>query len=432
MDFIAAAAGFAFGFMLLACFLAPALRRLGVYTAGDFLARRFGGAWVRLANAGVAFFSSFFLLLAHLKIASVLLETLTGLSPQHALWLAAGMTALPVLAGGMRSLTWTQAVQYFVAVLACLAPAGYLTVQGAPAETVIAGEFGALLIGNLPTRGAEVLADFALPALFMGLAAAALPHVMARALAAHSERGAATSMVWGLMFSVTLVTAGLVLSQVFAGMLDVTAPVAEGNLLQLAALFAALPAVLAGLVVAGALAALLAVGQAALFSASTALSHDVWDEMFDPRGPEGRRIVIARLILIGVLAIAAAMVPLWRIGAADLLQWGLAFAAAGGLAPLILGLVWRRCNDIGALAGIVAGFGFTFLAFLLELGSAASGGAGLAGLGPAAAAIFGVAAAFAVTISVSLVMPAPDQNAAKPPNGITGNGARLPMQERPA
>ena len=193
LEFLASAIGLAFGFLLLAALGAPALRRLGVYTAGDFLARRFGGVWVRLTGAAVAFAASFFLLLAHFKVASSLLATLTGLDPRNALLGAAALTALPALAGGMRSLTWTQAVQYFVVLLACLAPAAYLSLEG----EALPGDFGLLLLGNLPAWGSEAFARFAVPALFMALAAASLPHLMARALAAPSGREAAASLDLG-------------------------------------------------------------------------------------------------------------------------------------------------------------------------------------------------------------------------------------------
>ena len=425
LEFLASAVGLALGFLLLAALGAPALRRLGVYTTGDFLALRFGGIWVRLTGAAVAFAASFFLLLAHFKVASSLLATLTGLDPRHALLGAAALTALPALAGGMRSLTWTQAVQYFVVLLACLAPAAYLSLEG----EALPGGFGLLLLGNLPAWGSEAFARFAVPTLFMVLAAASLPHLMARALAAPSGREAGASLAWGALFSLALVIVGLVFWQVLskAGGLAIEVG-AGGDFLQLAALFATLPTFMAGLVAAGALAALFSLGQAALFSAATSIAHDVF-EVVDPRGAETLRIVLARIIVVILAAAAAALLPLWRIDAAALLRWGLAFAAAGGLAPLFLGLRWRRCNDVGALAGTIAGFGFTILVFLAERGILGSAG-GLASIGAPTAAIAGVAASFVVAIGVSLLLPEPDRHSGGPASGAPA-AASLPASEGP-
>jgi cation/acetate symporter len=188
-------------------------------------------------------------------------------------------------------------------------------------------------------------------------------------------------------------------------------------------------------VLAGALAALFAIGVASLFAATTAISHDIWDEIVDRRGPEGRRIIVARLTLIAVAACAAAFVPLLNVEPAALFRWALALAASGGLAPLVVGLWWRRAIDIGAIAGMVAGFGFTGLAFVLEqtglFGGAEAGG--LAAIGAPAAAVAGLALAVAVTIGVSLVMPMPEPEAEKEADGLGGRRSdQLPIRERPA
>jgi cation/acetate symporter len=422
LEFLASAIGLALGFLLLASIGAPALRRLAVYTVGDFLALRFGGIWVRLTGAAVAFAASFFLLMAHLKAASALLATLTDLEPRNALLCAAALTALPALAGGMRSLTWTQAVQYFVVLLACLAPAAYLSAQ----DGGLPEGFG-LLLGNLPAWGSETLGRYAIPVLFMMLGAASLPHLMARALAAKSGREAAASLVWGTLFALALVMVALVFWRVISGAEGIPVEAGGGDFLQLAALFATLPAFMAGLVAAGTLAALFSLGQAALFSAATSIAHDLF-EIIDPSGPETLRIVLARIIVVIVAAAAAALLPLWRIDAPALLRWALAFAAAGGLAPLLLGLRWSRCNDVGALAGTIAGFGFTIVAFLAERGVLGDAG-GLARIGAPIAAIAGVSAAFAVSIGVSLILREPSRGSGGPATAMSTSP--LPAGQHP-
>ncbi len=430
-EFLVAAAGLAVGYLILAAVIAPGLRSFGAYTPGDFLATRFGGVWTRPAWAAIAFSVSFLLFVAHLKIAGPLLELLLRITPEHAFYAAAGLSVIAALPGGMRSLTWTQAIQYFVIALACLVPVGYLTLSEPSAESAIAQDFGALLILNLPAWSGIAAAHWALPALLAAIGAASLPHLMARALTAPSPREAGTSMIWGVLFSGMLVMAGLVL----AGILVEAAgpePVGAG-LSQLAALLSTLPAVLSGLVLAGALAALFALGQAALFSAASALSHDVFDEIVDRRGPEGRRIVVARLILVGVAAGAAALAPLWRAEAPVLLEWALALAAAGSFAPLVLGLWWRRCSEIGALGGMVVGFGFTGFVFLMEQNiiPAAMISSGWAEVGAPVAAMAGLLASVAVTVGLSLVTPA-QQAVSQNLNGAGNGRGGPPIRERPA
>lgn len=398
---IASAAGFAFGFLLLAVFIAPSLRWSGAASVGDFLDRRFGSAPLRLAMAAVAVMASLALFIAQLQIASELLSMLTGLDARRALLVTAGLTALPAFAGGIRSLTWTQAVQYLVALLACLVPAAFLTASG---EAPVDAEFRALLLHNLWTMNAD-LSELSVAFLFAALGAAALPPLLSRTLAAVSPRGAALSMMWAALLAVALFAASLIFWQAFSqaagGMVET---MGGSGLLQLATLFAALPEVLGGLVLAGAFAALLAVGQAALLSAATSLSHDAL-EAIDPRGPETLRIVLARIVVVVLALGVAALLSARRADAGGLTQWALAFAAAGGLPPLLLGLRWKRCSDIGALSGCLAGFGVALLAFLAERGLMGGSG-GLGALGAPAAALAGTAFGFAVAIVVSLVMPA--------------------------
>jgi cation/acetate symporter len=432
-DFLVMAAGLAAGFLLLALTVGPRLRRVGGYSAGDYLAARFGGVWVRLIWASIAFTVSFLLLVAHLKISAPLFATVIGLTPEHALYAAAGVTVLAVLPGGMRSLTWIQVIQYFLILFACLVPAGSLVLRGAAGDMAAADGLARVLGETLPdwTSGGAT-SGTVLPFLFAMFGAASLPHLTARSLTAASPRGAVMSMAWAVLYAIVVVVVGLFLALLLDAVDDWDA---VGGLLQIAALFASLPAVLAGLVLAGALAALFAIGVASLFAATTAISHDVWDEVVDKRGPEGRRIIIARLTLIAVAACAAGFVPLLNVEPAALFRWALALAASGGLAPLVVGLWWRRAIDIGAIAGMVAGFGFTGLAFVLEqtglFGGAEAGG--LAAIGAPAAAVAGLALAVAVTIGVSLVMPMPEPEAEKEADGLGGRRSdQLPIRERPA
>jgi cation/acetate symporter len=271
-----------------------------------------------------------------------------------------------------------------------------------------------------------------LPFLLAAIGAASLPHLTARTLTAQSGREAGSLMAWGVLFAVLLLATGLVLAKLVASAAGIPV-VADGNLLQLGAVFAVLPAVLGGLVLAGMLAALFALGQAALFSAASAISHDLWDEILDRRGPEGRRIIVARLILVSVAAAAALIVPIWPAEAPSLLAWALALAAAGSFVPLVLGLWWRRCNEVGALGGIVAGFGFTGLVFLLDqhVIPEAMISSGWSNVGAPIAALTGLAMSLVVTVGLSLVTPAPEPEVQKL-TSAAGNKQSMPIRERPA
>jgi cation/acetate symporter len=430
-SFLLTAIGLAVGYLILGLVIAPGLRAFGAYTAGDFIGARFGGVLARFGWAGITFVVSLLLFVAALKIAAPLVSTVFGLEPKTALYVTAGLTAMAALPGGMRSLSWTQAVQYLVIAIACIVPAAFFASGGPTAQSAMAGQFATLVTESLPAWTEAGAVGWLLPVLLSILGAASLPHLSTRVLTAPSGREAVTSMVWAVLFSIMLVLAGFVLFELLAG--EIGPDVApQGGIVQLAALFALLPSVLAGLLIAGTLAALFSLGQAALFSAATAISHDIWDEIIDRRGPEGRRIMVARVIIVSVAAGAVMLVSIWPADPASLVVWALALAAAGTFVPLALGLWWRRCNEIGAIAGMVAGFGFTALVFLLQQhvipdAVVTSGWADVAAP-PAAAA--GLLMSLVVTVGLSLATPAPDKDAQDLANA--SDDGRLPVRERPA
>jgi cation/acetate symporter len=428
-SFLVAASGLGLGYLVLGIVVAPGLRASGAYSAGDFIALRFNGVVARFVWATITFIVAFLLLLAALKIEAPLIAAPLGITPQHALWAAAAVSAMAALPGGMRSLSWTQAVQCAVIAVACLVPATFFASGGpAAAETAFAAQFGHLLAASLPAWREAGTIGWALPFLLATLGGASLPYLRIRALAAVSEREAATSMVWAVLFAFAMLMVGFVLFELLSDIVGPQAPDPAGASLPIAALFTTLPAVLAGLLLAGTLAALLAAGQAALFSAAAAISHDLWDEIVDRRGPEGRRIMVARLVVIGVAALAALFVPLWPADPAALAGWAFAIAGAGTFFPLALGLRWRRCNEIGAIGGMVAGSGFTGLVLLLDqhVIPTAIVASGWASVGAPTAALAGIIMSLVVTIGLSLVTPAPER-------GVdSSDDSGLPIRERPA
>lgn len=430
-EFLLAAAGFGLGYLILALLLAPRLRSFGAYAPGDILALRFGGIGVRLAWALIGFSSSFLLLVAVLKMAAPLLESLLGLGNGTALYLTGALMLVSLLPGGMRSLTWTQAIQFFVIGIACVTPSVYLVVAHPPPAGLLESRLGTLAMRGLLDGQAHTLFGVAAPFVVSAIGVAALPQLTARTLTAASGREAATAIALGVLFAAALACAGLMLVELLLASMP-SQPTGD-EVEQIGALLAALPAVLSGLALAGALAALLALGQAALFAAVTALSHELFEETVDRRAPEGRRIVVARLTLAGVAMAAAASAPLWPMSPPALLQWALAFAASGSFVPLLLALWWRRLSRLGILGGMAAGFGFTAIVFLAAVGfvpvDPASGS--WAAFGAPVTALVGVAVALVASISLSFAVPRAEKDGGSPPFAAEARQTP-PIRERPA
>ena len=214
---------------------------------------------------------------------------------------------------------------------------------------------------------------------------------------------------------------------------------------------AGLPYVISGLVAAGGLAAALSTADGLLLAIANALSHDIYYRMIDQHASTARRLTIARVLLVGVAALAAAVAISKPAGILAMVAWAFSLAAAGLFVPLTLGVWWKRTTGAGAIAGMITGFGVcayylvgtryfpeTFIsmwrpdAIVAQMGelqaavAAATDDAGRTaasaaltafttaqakwwGINNISCALFGLPVSLVVTVVVSLLTPAPSK-----------------------
>ncbi|GHF29501.1 cation acetate symporter [Streptomyces fumanus] len=130
--------GYTAGYLLLLLFVAAPLRRSGAYTLPDFAEARLASQAVRRLAGAFVVGVGWLYLLPQLQGAGLTLTVLTG-APD---WLGGVIVALvvtaTVAAGGMRSITFVQAFQYWLKLTALLVPALFLILawqaDGAPAR----------------------------------------------------------------------------------------------------------------------------------------------------------------------------------------------------------------------------------------------------------------------------------------------------------
>jgi cation/acetate symporter len=185
----------------------------------------------------------------------------------------------------------------------------------------------------------------------------------------------------------------------------------DGDVLVLATPeIAGLPYVISGLVAAGGLAAALSTADGLLLAISNALSHDVYYKLVDPAASTQKRVTISKLLLLGVAFIAAYAASQKPADILSLVGAAFSLAASTLFPALVLGVFWKRANQPGAIAGMLAGFAVC-LYYMLHANPILGGSA--AGLwfdiAPLSAGIFGVPAGLAAIMLVSLATPAPDR-----------------------
>jgi cation/acetate symporter len=354
--------GWTAGYLVLLVLVAAPLRRSGAYTLPDFAEARTGSRQVRAVCSVIVVAIGWLYLMPQFQGAGVTLRATTG-APQ---WMGAVVVGVVVMvnvgSGGMRSITFVQAFQYWLKLTALLLPAAVLLAvwanDGAPNPADAPGfsdDLWSLPLGEGGTQGLYVTYSLII-ATFLGTMG--LPHVVVRFYTNPDGRAARRTTL------VVLVLVGMfyllppvygALGRVYAGELAASG---RNDVLVLELPGLMLPGltgdILTGLVTAGAFAAFLSTSSGLAIAVAGVLSQDVTGRVFGSRRPSGiTAFRLGSVLAIVVPCAAAVLAP--EVGVARVV--GLAFAvAASTFCPLLLlGIWWRGLTSVGAIAGLVAG-----------------------------------------------------------------------------
>ncbi|MFH0517722.1 cation acetate symporter [Streptomyces sp. M41] len=128
--------GYTAGYLVLLLFVAAPLRRSGAYTLPDFAEARLSSPAVRRLAGAFVVGTGWLYLLPQLQGAGLTLTVLTGAPDGLGGVIVAVVVVAIVAAGGMRSITFVQAFQYWLKLTALLVPALFLILawqgDGAP------------------------------------------------------------------------------------------------------------------------------------------------------------------------------------------------------------------------------------------------------------------------------------------------------------
>jgi cation/acetate symporter len=121
--------GWTGGYVLVALFLAPYLRKFGQFTIPDFLGARYGGNIVRSIGIFAAILCSFTYVVAQIYGVGLITSRFTGL--EFGIGVFVGLAGILVCSflGGMRAVTWTQVAQYIILIIAYLTPVVWLGIK---------------------------------------------------------------------------------------------------------------------------------------------------------------------------------------------------------------------------------------------------------------------------------------------------------------
>ncbi|KRF14985.1 sodium/solute symporter [Nocardioides sp. Soil796] len=344
--------GWTAGYLVLLVLVAAPLRRSGAYTLPDFAEARLASARVRTTCTLLVVAIGWLYLVPQFQGAGITLESTTGAPPWLGAMVVAGVVLVNVLSGGMRSITFVQAFQYWLKLTALLVPAvvmgGVWLGDGRPGPGAGSGGDWSLPLGEGGGQGLYLTWSLII-ATFLGTMG--LPHVVVRFYTNPDGRAARRTTVVVL----ALLSAFYLLPPVYAALGRVYGDTTHSDVLVLELPRLMVPGaageLLSALVTAGAFAAFLSTSSGLSLAVTGVLTQDVFR---GTRLTGVRAFRVAAVVAVVTPCVAAVSAP--DLGIAKAV--GLAFAvAASTFCPLlVLGIWWRGLTDVGALAGLGAGF----------------------------------------------------------------------------
>ena len=195
-----------------------------------------------------------------------------------------------------------------------------------------------------------------------GLGYFGMPQVLLRFMAIRDEkeltRSRRIAMVWVVISLGVAVFIGIAGRQLYPTA-HLTASDAESIFITLAT--SSLPAILAGFVMAGILAATISSSDSYLLIAASAVAKNVYQGVIKKKATDKQVMMVSRitLLVIALIAIIIALDEQSVIFKVVSFAWA-GFGATFG--PLMLfSLFWKRINRAGAIAGMISGGGMVFL-----------------------------------------------------------------------
>lgn len=211
--------GWTGGYVLLALLLAPYLRKFGHYTVPDFIAARYYSETARVVAAICAIFVSVTYVAGQMKGVGIVFSRFLEVPLEIGVVIGMLTVGFFAVLGGMKGITWTQVVQYFILILAFLIPSvaisGMLTDSSIPqigfASSEISQKLNDVLIElgekeyTQPFNSFTPLNVICITAALM-FGTAGLPHVIVRFYTVKNVRAARYSAVWAILFIAILYT----------------------------------------------------------------------------------------------------------------------------------------------------------------------------------------------------------------------------------
>lgn len=348
--------------------------KIDAITVPDFLARRFHDKTKLIETIGALVIIIFFVPYTASGFAACgkLFNSLFGFDYMPAMIISAAVIVAYCATGGFMAASVTSLIQGFVMTIALIIVLvfGINVAGGWSAVVENAKAIPGYLSFSSSTDIISAQPKSYTPLMIVSTLAWALgyfgmPHVLLHFMAAKDEhklgfsrRFATVWVVVSLSVAVIIGLVGCTMAKAGAIALPATEAEAENMIVNTSALLATkgiVPALIAGIIIAGILAATMSTADAQLLAAASGVTHNILTDVFGIKLSDKKTMTIARITVVGVaiLGILFASNPASSIFRVVSFAWA-GFGATFG--PVMLfALFWKRCNYQGAIAGMISG-----------------------------------------------------------------------------
>jgi sodium/proline symporter len=343
-------------------YIAPKLRtlseKLNILTIPDLLNQRIKdekGHIRVLCLTIVIFFFTIYVSAQFVGVGKVISSSL-GWNYKEALLLGAGIIILYTSLGGFLAVCWTDFIQGILMIFALvITPLIAILKLGGIGAVInkLSVTSPKLLSFTGGLEGRALFLSLILGSLAIGLGYPGQPHILTRYMAINKKENIKLSMSFSFLWLVISLTGAIFLGTVgkiyFPNLGDpekLTSTLAQ----------TVLPTFLFGILISAIISAIMSTVDSQLLVITSSLIEDLWKKTFKRELKEGREVLLARGVTVGI-GLTALLLALGK--AKELVYW-LVLYAWGGIAAtigpvLILSLLWKKVTKKAAIAGMVVG-----------------------------------------------------------------------------
>jgi cation/acetate symporter len=368
-DGVIYAVSFLVGWPIILFFMAEKLRNLGKFTFADIAAYRLGQKEIRTLAAFGTISVVVLYLIAQMVGAGKLIQVLFGMEYEFAVILVGVMMIIYVTFGGMLATTWVQIIK------ACLLLSG-VSFMAIMVLYQFDFNFESLAVKAVEnhTAGESILAPGGfisdpISAISLGMAlmlgTAGLPHVLMRFFTVGNAKEARKSVVYATGFVgyfwiiITIVGFGAIafLNSAEGAQYFVDGKLFGGNNMASIHLSHMLGGnAFLGFISAVAFATILAVVSGLTLAGASAISHDLYTNVINPKATDEQIVKISRItvVIVGIVGVTLG-IAFEEQNIAYMVGLAFGIAASANFPILFLSIYWRGLTTRGAFLGGLAG-----------------------------------------------------------------------------